>query len=275
DCSLYNTAIEDTDGGHSRGLLLDWEFGVEVNTSQKYSGTLPFMLIHLLDQIWGLVEETSPGHILTCKTLFNTCVFLNDDIPVNHMHTDNIESLFYVLIWIMILYDGVNGPLGRERVDINPKVTVIGRCSDDTTTNLSAANDAKTSLLLGGNRWKDFHSQVSPYFRDLPSLMDRWRKVVAKGQSEASSGVSFSDVLAIFDDFIPTMPNKKPAEVVKAILSIQADNKDFISSSPSPDGGLMLPSQKRPILSDRVRSMDNLPQPNKQFKRGTTYPPGV
>jgi hypothetical protein len=45
------------------------------------------------------------------------------------MHADDIESLFYVFVWIMILYDG---PLGRERADVNPKGTVLGRWSDDT-----------------------------------------------------------------------------------------------------------------------------------------------
>jgi hypothetical protein len=37
DCSLHNVTIEDLDGGGSHGLLLDWEFGVEVNEAKKYS----------------------------------------------------------------------------------------------------------------------------------------------------------------------------------------------------------------------------------------------
>jgi hypothetical protein len=37
DCSLNNAAIEDLDDGGSRGLLLDWEFGAEVNEDGRYS----------------------------------------------------------------------------------------------------------------------------------------------------------------------------------------------------------------------------------------------
>lgn len=37
DCSLNNSMIEDLEDGTSRGLLLDWEFGVEVNKEHKYN----------------------------------------------------------------------------------------------------------------------------------------------------------------------------------------------------------------------------------------------
>lgn len=39
DCSLNNAMIEDLEDGtsSSRGLLLDWEFGVEVNEENSYN----------------------------------------------------------------------------------------------------------------------------------------------------------------------------------------------------------------------------------------------
>ena len=37
DCSLHNTTIEDLNDGGSHRLLLDWEFGVEVNDNEEYS----------------------------------------------------------------------------------------------------------------------------------------------------------------------------------------------------------------------------------------------
>jgi hypothetical protein len=88
---------------------------------------------------------------------------------VKYTHADDIESLFYIFVWILILYDG---PLGREHVDVDLKETVLGRWGDDTTTNLVVTSDAKTSLLLWDNRWKDFHGQVAPYFKDLLPLAD-------------------------------------------------------------------------------------------------------
>jgi hypothetical protein len=42
---------------------------------------------------------------------------------VKYTHADDIESLFYIFVWILILYDG---PLGRERVDVDLKETYWG-----------------------------------------------------------------------------------------------------------------------------------------------------
>jgi hypothetical protein len=36
DCSFNNVTIEDLVDGSSRGLLLDWEFGIEVNHDSMY-----------------------------------------------------------------------------------------------------------------------------------------------------------------------------------------------------------------------------------------------
>ncbi|KAG6377860.1 acetyl-CoA carboxylase [Boletus reticuloceps] len=62
--------------------------------------------------------------------------------------------------------------------------------------------------------------QVSPYFKDLLPLTDKWSKVSRRG-SKARRAREY--VLTVFDEFIPTMPDEKPAEVANAIQSIQAD----------------------------------------------------
>ena len=67
------------------------------------------MSINLLNQIQGFVKQGSQANHPTCKTLSNMCVFLDDNVTVKHLHADDVESLFYVLVWIMVLYDGLLG----------------------------------------------------------------------------------------------------------------------------------------------------------------------
>ena len=92
------------------------------------------------------------------------------------------------------------------------------------------------------------------------SLSDNWWKVLAEGiQKEMGSRVYFSDILAIFDAFLPTMPDERSTKVVK--LDIQADYANFISSITIPtlpaSTSTSLTSQKHLLLSDRVGSIDN------------------
>ena len=152
-------------------------------------------------------------------------------------------------------------------MDINPKATVLGCWSDDTTSNVTTMSNAKLSLLLRDNRWEDFHAKISPYFKDLLPLTDNWWKVLAEGiQKETGPRVYFSDILAIFDAFLPTMPDERSTKVVK--LDIQADYANFISSITIPTlpalTSTSLTSQKHLLLSDGVGSMDN--PPIKHFK---------
>ncbi|KAG2029640.1 hypothetical protein BDR03DRAFT_814721, partial [Suillus americanus] len=91
DCSLNNVMIEDSEGG-SRGALIDWEFASRIASDNIYpadgmllryvQGMIPFMSIDLLDQM------------------------------VRHFYRDDIESLFYVFIWVCIVF---KGPAGTRR----------------------------------------------------------------------------------------------------------------------------------------------------------------
>ena len=48
------------------------------------------------------------------------------------MPADDLESLFYVLIWILVLYDG---PLGQERQGFDFESSILGEWSKSTTVN--------------------------------------------------------------------------------------------------------------------------------------------
>ena len=85
-------------------------------------------------------------------------------------------------------------------------------------------------------------------------------------QKKMDPRVYFSDILAIFDAFLPMMPDERPTEVEK--LGIQADYVNFISSITIPtisaSTSTSSTSQKCLLLSDGVGSMDN--PPIKHFK---------
>ena len=105
-------------------------------------------------------------------------MFSNTNL-VTHTHADNIESLFYILLWIMIMYSGL---LGCEHQDVDPQKTILG-CwinNDNPSMALAIAHDAKTSFLVIEKRNMDFHEQVSPYFCNLLPLTDEWWTMIAK-----------------------------------------------------------------------------------------------
>lgn len=182
---------------------------------------------------------------------------------VKHVHADDIESLFYVLVWIMIMYDG---PLDLHRRDVDPERTILGPWNrGDATTALVGAGDSKMSFILTEPRKMDFHGQVSPYFHDLLPLADKWREALAKNMAltTTTDTVTFQDVLPIFDDFLTQMPDEKSAEVIRAVQGARADHATL---APVPLIPVAQTSQKR--FSEDVRSTDNPRVPQKRFKRG-------
>ena len=58
------------------------------------------------------MSSSSPGSPIR-KSVSTTCEYLEDDSKVEHTHADDIESLFYVFVWIIIQYDS---PFGHKRL---------------------------------------------------------------------------------------------------------------------------------------------------------------
>lgn len=194
-------------------------------------------------------------------------MFSNTDL-VTHTHADDIESLFYVLLWIMIMY---SSPLGCEHQDVDPQKMILGRWinNDDPSTALATAQDAKTSFLVAEKRNMDFHEQVSPYFRNLLPLMDEWQIMIAKNiQVSIENHITFQDVLPIFDHFLAQMPNEKPAEITNAVQGIRTNHTKLVKSihlpNLMPDVPMLTVPQKQ--LSESVRSMDNPLLSGKHFR---------
>lgn len=61
------------------------------------------------------------------------------------MYADDIESLFYVFIWILVLHDG---PLCREREGITHENTLLSFWSEEASTNFETARFVKFTFLV-------------------------------------------------------------------------------------------------------------------------------
>ncbi|KIM57294.1 hypothetical protein SCLCIDRAFT_85527, partial [Scleroderma citrinum Foug A] len=66
-------------------------------------------------------------------------------LMVQHELVDDMESLFYVLVWNMVLYDG---PLGWERQDFDFNSSILGQWSECAIQNLESARNSKVTFIV-------------------------------------------------------------------------------------------------------------------------------
>ena len=185
---------------------------------------------------------------------------------VRHTYADDIESLFYTFIWIIIRY---NGPLGRERPDSTTFTydrSILSAWTEQALDDLGHALDSKIAFLVDPAALLLRH-EISPYFVDLFDLADSWRRLHSKAHYTGSS-IGFDEVAAVLDNFIATMSNdEKSPEFENVTLQLQEDSvavaQTYSSWKPTHTDGEMPPKR----LRDDVRSMDNAPLPYKRFKK--------
>ncbi|KIN93286.1 hypothetical protein M404DRAFT_36223 [Pisolithus tinctorius Marx 270] len=228
DCSINNMMIEDFANG-SHGFLLDWEFAVWVTLQGEYdlgsTGTVPFLSVNILCQLKEAITKSGKTNVpLIRKSASLTCVFIDHPTTIHHTFADDIESLFYIFIWILILYDG---PLGHERQDISHEKTLLGLWSEKVAKDLKIARCAKFTFLNDPSELR-LDSEVSQYFQDLIPLANKWCILLGR------------------------MPYKKPPEMTNAFQQIIAQHKALNSS--------MHPSQENDmdVMSSAIMSSKRL-----------------
>ena len=228
------------------------------------------MLAKLLLQLNHILKKnlssSFPGSPI-CKSVSTTCEYLEDDSKVEHTHVDDIESLFYVFVWIIIQYDG---PFGHKRqLNVNDSA-LLDHWSGLGEAGVAGAADAKMAFLISHACRDDLREQISLYFKDLFNLAMDWWKAVAKNLNK-DQAVTFSDVLPIFDAFLANMPcNDKPPEMMTILRDLKC-NHSFIANLKLPPitskSVITSPPLTSPkCLSEDVRSMGNPQHPNKRFR---------
>ncbi|KAG1846444.1 hypothetical protein F4604DRAFT_1936431 [Suillus subluteus] len=113
DASLNNAMIKEDDGDGSHGMLVDWEFTVDIVEGEQYvvggTGTLPFMLQSLLFNLYLHTPDTSDE----CSGKRALGLRPYPVTLIKHDYKDDLESMFYVFVWTCIEY---MGPLGMKHV---------------------------------------------------------------------------------------------------------------------------------------------------------------
>ena len=153
-----------------------------------------------------------------------THVNLQSPVTIRHTYADNIESLFYIFIWILILYDG---PLGCKGKGIGHKNTLLSFWSEEASKNLETAKFVKFTFLV--SKWSNLNTQIAPYFADLLPLAELWHTLLGQYVHKEAS-MPFDEVLQILDDFLMKMPDsEKPPVMVNMLLSRPVLCRSYLS----------------------------------------------
>ena len=184
---------------------------------------------------------------------------------IKHTYADDIESLFYIFIWILVLYDG---PLGHECKGTGHKNMLLSFWSEEASRNLKIAQSAKFMFLIV--KWSKLDIQIVPYFTDLLPLAESWYMLLGE-YVHMEVKVPFDRVLKIFDDFLVTMHSEKPPAIVNTMHRIVEQHSllnSTFSSHPAnkTDDNSKHNTMYLKCLRDEVSSMGNPPVHTKHFK---------
>lgn len=127
---------------------------------------------------------------------------MESDFTLVHRPDDDIESLFYVLFWIMILY---NGPRGQGREDFDFEASILSQWTESSISNLDAAKNSKSSLLTDRPEKAKLAEHVAPYFRDLVPLLEDWRQIFRDAEYHGNYA-QFDACLHVLDSHLSNIP---------------------------------------------------------------------
>jgi len=190
-------------------------------------GTIPFLSISLLRQILEALQQKPLKHKRVYKEGRATSIQIggghaNDDFRVQHVPADDAKSLFYVLIWVLVLYDG---PLGRERQNFNFKSLILSWWSEGAIQNLESARNSKVTFIINPKP-AVLSKYVSPYFSDLVPLAEQWRQIFRHAFNDEQL-VSLDSLLEVTDKFLGTMLPEDPPEITNEWLTMQAEKNSL------------------------------------------------
>ncbi|KAG1789203.1 uncharacterized protein HD556DRAFT_1447263 [Suillus plorans] len=266
DCSLNNSMIEDDSNG-SHGTLIDWEFAVRILQGQKYAiggtGTAPFMSHSLLFQL----SEAVGGRAMSQNSWKHASHSHIQAPPlIKHGCQDDLESVFYVFVWICI---GYRGPLGVKRV-LGPWKQSEGDWLLHlwSTNSFKENGNEKTSFFFHPHADK-LSQQFHPYFHDLlPLALDWYELIRGKGPLHAPT---FKEVIDLLTKHLDMLPKDEPSpellfarKVIDALPSGLPGGKRKVASKAA-DRNVDLPVMERDmILGGRVLwTMEAIPQPKR------------
>lgn len=198
--------------------------------SASQQGTLPFVSMAVLRQAVQLNAK--------------------EDCEVVHEVADDLESFFYVFMWICVLHSGPNGAVCTPPENNTSIVQGWGEAAM-TTGGLTHAFNAKCAFVHAPNKIID--EQFTPYFQNLTYLAKEWRALVkveddrraGLNQAEPLTHQRIINLLHRYADPSPSLPQMRPSTP----QSSRIDPSRLKRSPPSPSSSIALrtlTSSKRP-----------------------------
>ncbi|KAG1841110.1 hypothetical protein DFJ58DRAFT_845101 [Suillus subalutaceus] len=199
DCSLFNAMIEDD----------DWEFAVKILKNQSYTvgGTITLLLqLHL----------KTPTDVLELKGASSSRPY--PPPLIKHCYQDDLESMFYVFIWILIEF---RGPLGMKRILDKSHNWIPHEWS---ASKFKTCCDSKTSFFWHDEHYvKELTEQIHPYFKSLiPVVLDWWLLRALKEQDEKDEKEGPSVEEKMSQSVAGTLPGNKNKRVIDYRWTMEA-----------------------------------------------------
>jgi Fungal protein kinase len=163
-------------------------------------GTLPFVSYRILKILQKNIDADATGR--------------QQKQIIDHQPADDLESLFYVLVWICILYDGPNN---SPRTDVSFQHTPVYQWAeqDFARGDFSMCLLSKFKLMTSHDTTA-LTNHITPYFKCLEPFLLEWRNKI---------GMAFDK-----DDEVPPMQHADVLEILnKALTHIRTSNTTHTS----------------------------------------------
>ena len=228
------------------------------------------MSIDLLQQIKDTMSllgrsPTSVHKVVPRSSTSITRMQFQQYMVVHHTFADDIQSLFYIFIWIIIRY---NGPLGCQWVDYMTFTydnSILSAWTEQALNDLGHALDSKIAFLVDP-KGTQLQKEISPYFANLFDLANDWRRLHGRAHYMGEK-VKFDEVAALLDEFIAAMTDdEKSPELETVTLQLKEDSTTVTRAYSSWKHTQVDDPQGSKRLHDDICSMDNAPLPHKRFK---------
>jgi hypothetical protein len=116
---------------------------------------------------------------------------------IDHQPADDLESLFYVLVWICVLYDGPNN---SPRTDISFEFMPLYKWAeqDFARGDFAMCSLSKFELMTSPDT-SALTEHITPYFKCLEPFLLEWRTKIGKTlhNSNGAKPVQHEDVLEV------------------------------------------------------------------------------
>ncbi|KAG2122738.1 hypothetical protein DEU56DRAFT_917711 [Suillus clintonianus] len=120
---------------------------------------------------------------------------------IKHTYHDDLESMFYIFIWICIEF---RGPLGMKRILKQGPDWIPGQWSADK---FKLCCDAKTTFFWHTEHYvKELTEQFHPYFKKLLPVALEWYHLMRE-----PSRVTFNDIIGMLERHITILPIDEPS----------------------------------------------------------------